>query len=262
MNVLDIINNQVNDFIVLFARVGGFMAVAPFFGAQNVPVRIRTFASLALAIVFTTFLSPLDYTPSQTTTGLIIQLAGETAIGAGIGFAAAIFFEIVIFAGYIMDYMIGFGFINIVDPQSGVSISLFAFFYSFLALVLFILADGHHILIQAFLHSYELIPVFSAGMSGTAMETLTRLTSAVFYLGFQIAGPVFICMFMVDFSLGMVGKAVPQLQILVVGFPLKITIGLLTVGFSIKATSLFMVEQMNHFFEQLLWLMRYWGASP
>ena len=262
MNFLDVLNNQVYDFIVIFARTASIIAFAPILGAKNIPAQLKALLAFLISIIFTIFLSPLEYSPETTTAGLIIQLAGEASIGAAIGFAATLFFEIIIFAGYIIDYMIGFGFINIVDPQSGSSISIFAFFYSFLGLVLFLLIDGHHILIEVMLRSYELIPVFGADMSEMSMDKMTTLAAAIFYVGFQVAAPIFIVMFMIDFTLGMISKTVPQLQILVVGFPVKIACGLMAIGIVLKPTVLFLIGILESYRDNLLWLMHYWGSPP
>jgi len=263
MPFLDTLAEQFNDFILIFARLSAIMAVAPLFGSRNVSIPVRAMISFVVAVIFTGLLGPLPHPPlAETSIGLMIQLAGEAAIGAAIGFAASLIFEIIVFAGYIIDYMIGFSFINLVDPQSGVSISLFSFFYNFMALILFLLVDGHHILIEIMARSYELIPVFGAQLTGASMEYLTRMTGAVFYTGFRLAAPIFIIMFMVDFLLGMLSKTVPQLQILVVGFPLKVTVGLIAVGLALKPSAMFILGLFERYRDTLLWLFKSWGSGP
>ena len=262
MEYTSVLQNQVYDFILIFARVSAIVAFAPVLGARNVPTKVKAFIAFSLSVVFTTVLSPLDVTPEQTSAGLIMQLAGEATIGAAIGFAASLVFEIIIFAGYIVDYMIGFGFINIVDPQSGSSISIFSFFYSFFGLLLFMAVDGHHIVIEVMVRGYELIPVFGANLTAFSMDYIARMTGAIFYTGFQIAAPIFIVMFMVDFTLGMISKTVPQLQILVVGFPIKIAIGLTAIGLAMGPLASFIVSIFEHYRDNLLWLFKYWGSGP
>lgn len=258
----EVLAQQVYDFILIFARTSAIVAFAPVFGAKSVPITIKAMIAFSLSIVFTVFLSPLEFTPEPTSAGLVIQLAAEATVGAAIGFAASLIFEVIIFAGYIMDYMIGFGFITIVDPQSGSSISLFSFFYSFFGLILFLMVDGHHILIELMVRSYELIPVFGAQINEFSMAYLSRMSAAIFYTGFQISAPIFIVMFMVDFTLGVVAKTVPQLQILVVGFPLKITLGLIAIGVAMGPMSNFILSLFETWREDLLWLFKYWGSSP
>ncbi len=263
MPILESLQQQVADFILIFARISAIVAFAPVFGSRNVPRSARALMAFLFAAVFTMTLGPLPHPPlAESSAGLIMQLAGEAAIGAAIGFAASIIFEIVVFAGYIIDYMVGFGFINIVDPQSGSSISLFAFFFNFMALVLFVLVDGHHILLEVMARSYELIPVFGANLSGFSMEYLARMTGAVFYTGFRLAAPIFIIMFMVDLLLGMLSKTVPQLQILVVGFPLKVTVGMIAIGLAMRPIVNFFLGMFERYRESLLWLFKYWGSGP
>ena len=255
-----VLQDQVYDFILVFARTGAIVAFAPVFGAKSVPNVVKAFVAFSLSLVFTSFLSPLGVTGSPTGAGVVAQLAMEATIGAAIGFAASLVFEIIIFAGYIMDYMIGFGFITIVDPQSGSSISLFAFFYSFFGLLLFLSVDAHHILIEIMLRGYDLIPVFGGTVNDFGLTRLTYMTGAIFYTGFQIAAPIFIVMFMVDFTLGMLAKTVPQLQILVVGFPVKITLGLMAIGLAMRAMASYILTIFEGYRDSLLWLFKYLGS--
>ncbi len=257
----EILETQVYTFILIFARTSAVVAFAPLFGAKNIPGTMKAMIAFSLSIVFTGILAPLDVPPSESNMELMLQLAGEVTIGAAIGFAASIVFEVIIFAGYIIDYMIGFGFISIVDPQSGASISLFAFFYSFFGLLLFLSMDGHHILIEAMVRGYELIPPFTIGMHEQSLRFFIRLTSAIFYTGFQMSGPIFIVMFMIDFTLGMIGKTVPQLQILVVGFPIKISLGLIAIALALKPMANFMMSMFEPLREQLMWLFKYMGGG-
>ena len=262
MTYTEVLQSQVYDFILVFARISAIVAFAPVFGARSVPTRSKAFIAFTLAVAFTAFLTPLEVQTSETGAGLILQLAGEAVIGAAIGFAASLIFEIIIFAGYIMDYMIGFGFINVVDPQSGTSISLFSFFYSFLGLILFLAVDAHHILIEAMLRGYDLIPVFGGQINEIGLEYITRMTGAIFYTGFQLAAPIFIVMFMVDFTLGVAAKTVPQIQILVVGFPLKIGIGLIIIALAMGPIARFIIHMMENYRDSLMWLFKYWGSGP
>ncbi|CAM2009355.1 flagellar biosynthetic protein FliR [Acanthopleuribacter pedis] len=259
--LLEVPTAWLSDFVVVSARVGGIMAFAPVFGAANIPVRLKVLLAAALSWVFTGFLHPLSYEAAPTSAGLIIQLAAEITVGAAIGFTAAIIFEIVIFGGYLIDYFIGFGFINIVDPQSGSSISIFAFFYSYLALIVFLVTDAHHIILEVMMRSYDLIPVFGTELHAEGLNRILDFTAGIFYIGFQIAAPMFLIMFTIDFSLGMISKTVPQLQVLVVGFPFKISVGLLSVALVLRPTFEFFMGLLTTYRENLFWLIKYFGAG-
>ena len=260
MGLIESFTNQIYDFMLIFARISAIVAFAPMFSARNIPNVVKALLAFSFSLVFTGFLSPLDYRVEASTVGMIMQLAGEVTIGAAIGFAASIFFEIVIFAGYIMDYMIGFGFITIVDPQSGASVSFVSLLYSLITIVVFLMVDGHHILIEVMVRSYELIPVFGAGLSPVSFDYLMRMASAIFYIGFQLAAPVYIVMFVIDFTLGLISKAVPQIQIIVVGFPLKITVGIIAIGIVLVPSMNFVIKLLETYRDDLMWLFRYWGS--
>jgi flagellar biosynthetic protein FliR len=259
MDLLDVYREQFSEFLVVFSRVGGMVATIPFLGAANIPRIIKSWMALILALVFTAILYPMDITYATTTAGIIAQLSGEAVIGLAIGFSASIIFEIAIFAGFLMDYMIGFSFITIVDPGTGASISLFAFLYSLLSLIVFLGVDGHHILIEVMVRSYELIPAFGAQLTDFSIRHIVGMFGAIFSTGFRMAAPIFVVMFIVDFSFGMIGKTVPQMQILMVGFPVKISIGLTVMAVAIKPIMAFMLMLFESYREALFWLMKYWG---
>lgn len=261
MELFNVLHDRVYDFIMIFARLSAMVAFAPVFGANNIPAMIKAVIAFLLAVVFSGILDPITEPPATSGFGMVMQLAGEATIGAAIGFSATLLFEIIIFAGYIIDYMIGFGFINIVDPQSGTSISIFAFFYSFLTLLLFLLVDAHHVLIEVMIRSYDLIPVFGVSLTQFTLEHLMRMVSAIFYVGFQIAAPIFIIMFTIDFTLGVISKTMPQLQIIVVGFPIKIAVGLMALGLILKPTVLFILTLLDDYRDNLLWLLKYFGGG-
>jgi flagellar biosynthetic protein FliR len=88
------------------------------------------------------------------------------------------------------------------------------------------------------------------------------LTGAVFYVGFQLAAPIFIVMFLVDFTLGVAAKTVPQMQILVVGFPLKIAVGLIIIGLAMGPIARFIISMMEQYRDNLMWLFKFWGSGP
>jgi len=261
MELVDVLQNRVYDFMLIFTRLSAFIAFAPFFSARNIPRHLKALLAFSLAVVFTGFMPPMSYSLETSSLGLGLQLVGEATIGAAIGFSASIFFEVIIFAGYIIDYMIGFGFINIVDPQSGASISIFSLTYSLTAIIVFLLINGHHILIELLVRSYDLIPVLGASLTPLSLQYVLRMVSDIFYTGFQIAAPIYIVMFCIDFTLAMISKAVPQIQIIVVGFPLKIGVGLTVIGTIFKPTMVFVITLLENYRENLLWLFKYWGSE-
>lgn len=258
---MEFLQNYVNlteSFSLAFARVAGFMAFAPILGARTIPPRVKAM----MAFLFASILAPLmtefrgEANPEM---NWFLTIALEASVGAAMGIVSTIVFEIIGFAGSLMDYQVGFGFINVVDPLFGANISILGFFYSFLGLLLFVIVDGHHILIEALYRSYEFIPIAGWQASDQALNLLVHHTSAIFSLGFQIAAPMVIVMFILDFSFGMLGKTVPQFQILVIGFPLKVGFGLIGLGLSMRPIATFIIGMFENFRVDFFSILASWG---
>ena len=260
MDIFTFFTTRLDDFILVFTRTTAILALAPIFGSSFVNILTKAFFGFILAVIFTSVLAPLPGREAIQEYGLALVIANEAAVGVTIGLAANILFEIVIFAGYITDYQIGFGFINIVDPMSGQSISIFSFFSNMLAMALFLIMDFHHILIRAIADSYQLLPVYSSAVTETTISYFTKLYSEIFYFGFKLAAPMMAVMFIVDFSMGVLGKTVPQLQILVVGFPVKISIGLTAFGLALRAYASHIILILGEFRDHIYWVIRSLGG--
>lgn len=242
--------------LLAFARCMGFMAFAPILGARTVPVLVKAMISLA----FASLIAPnLQVVTTQALLDWAWLIALETSIGAAMGLAASLFFEIIAFAGSLVDYQVGFGFINVVDPLFGLNVSILSFLYNFLAMVVFLQLNAHHVLIELLTRSYDLIGLAAFSFEGGALEEMLRQTASIFELGFRLAAPMTCVMLLLDFSFGMLGKTVPQFQILVIGFPLKVGIGLLALGLSLGPMVAFMMRLFSGLRAQLLNLMASWG---
>lgn len=259
MDIFAFFSTRFDDFILVFARTTAILSVAPILGSSFVNNLTKAFLGFILAILFTSVVSPLPGHELVQEQGLVIVIAHEVAVGLAIGICANIFFEIVIFAGYITDYQIGFGFINIVDPMSGQSISVFAFFSNMLTMALFLILNVHHVLIETLVESYQFVPVFGASITESTVTYLSSLVGHIFFFGFKLAAPMIAIMFTVDFSMGILGKTVPQFQILVVGFPIKISIGLITFGLALKAYGRHIIILMESYRDEIFWFIRSMG---
>jgi flagellar biosynthetic protein FliR len=139
------------------------------------------------------------------------------------------------FAGALLDLQVGLGSSHVMNPVNGVPSTLIAQYKSTLAVVLFVLMSGHHMLIGAFVSSYRLMPSFTLN-SLSAMQTgVVGLVSHTALLGLQIAAPVLAVSMVVDAALGLVNKAVPQMPVMLVGLPAKLGLGLVALSVGLPA---------------------------
>lgn len=156
-----------------------------------------------------------------------IHIFKELAVGLALGFIAALFIYGIQVAGSFIDMQIGFAIANVIDPQTGAQSPLIGNFKYMLAVLFFLAMDGHHLFIQAIQQSYTFIPLQQLTIplgSENVMQFVTHAFITMFEMAFKMAVPIVATLFLVDIALGIVAKTVPQLNVFVVGLPLKILI--------------------------------------
>jgi flagellar biosynthetic protein FliR len=220
---------------VLTLRLSILAAVLPLLSGLSVPPIWR----LALAACLAATTAPAvaaDLPPGSfdlSWTGLAAEALRSLAVSALLAFVVGIPFAAVRFAGTMIGVQIGFGMVNTLDPQSGGQLSVLANLYYLLAVLLFFALDGHHTLVGAMVQSCRIVPPF-APVEVSAGSWLTVENFAAFFaIGLRVAAPVILVLLMVSVAMGFIVKTVPQFNILVVGFPIKIAVGLAALGVSL-----------------------------
>lgn len=229
----EMLTGQFEKFLLIVLRVGGIMTVSPFFGHRNIPVMVKIglIATLALVLVPVTPASGLALDGSLVS---IIGLAAkEILAGLLIGFAAMILFMAVQLGGQIIGFQIGFAVMEVFDPSTSGSVSIIGQFQFILAILIFLAIDGHHLLINAVSQSFAIAPLGQISFSGATGEIITRLSINVFAIAIKLGAPIIVTLFLVDVALGIIARTVPQMNVFIVAFPLKIGAGLLILAASL-----------------------------
>lgn len=225
MELLNILNNNFYTFILLTVRFSGLYLGTPIFGGKNVP----SYLKIGLALICSLLLTPLysvDITLEQIDLTIILSVITELFVGLALGYISMLTFIAIQFAGQFMDVQMGFGIVNVVDPQFGNPIPIVGNFKYTFALLLLLTVNGHHLLIDGLFKSVELIPVGAVIISENVLLYIFSLFLQLFVISLQIGLPIIGTLFIVDIGLGIVARTVPQMNVFVVGIPLKIIIGL------------------------------------
>jgi flagellar biosynthesis protein FliR len=216
-----------------FSRTAGLMVSAPVFQSSYVPVPVKIFFSFALSIVVAPFIgSDLDLTKFNFWMS-VFTLIQEVLIGLIMGFVVNLTFYAIQIAGYYLDTTMGFGVINILDPNTGAEVPLMAQLNNILGMLIFLAINGHHTLIMSLIQSFEVVKPGMLFMKKEAVSLFLEAFANMFYLGFKIAIPIVGTIFLVDVALGVIAKLIPQVNVFMLGFPIKITLGLLLLIFFI-----------------------------
>ncbi len=213
-------------FALPLVRAGGLLAFCPVLGSELLPARAKAALALALAVSLRPVVPSLENVPVAAEAWLPLAIR-ESAVGLALGIAArAVFAGIEAAAGLVAGQS-GFALAAMVDPLSGDAGIAPTLFQNLLAIALFLAADLHHVFVRAVHASYELLPVAADWPAAAGLATAAGVLGArVFALAVALAGPALVVTLAVDLVLLLAGRAVPQMQILTGGYPVKLAAGL------------------------------------
>lgn len=218
----------IDGFLLLLGRLSGLFLSAPIFSSRQIPGRIKILVLVLLAAMISYF-APVAAPVTISNTGMFLAaVVVELAIGYTIGFVAYVVFGAIQLAGQVMDMQMGFGIVNVVDPQSGTQIPLMGNLTQTLALLMYLAMDGHHYLLQAMVESYRIIPVLGFHLNSAFFELLLTISVQMFVIAVKISAPVIIAVLTADIAMGFIARTVPQMNVFIVGLPLKILVGFIT----------------------------------
>lgn len=227
MDFFDQIASQIDVFLLILARVSGIFLASPFFSNRIVPKQVKALLIVILSIVlFSGLHLKVPVIPGQLGP-FTVYLISEIMIGFVIGFVAQFTFAAVQFAGQAIDMQAGFAIVNVVDPVYGTQAPLIGTFNNLLALLLFLVVDGHHYIIAALYQSYQRIPLFGLSNMKQTSQMIIDLFGGMLVTGMKLAIPVVGAIFVAEMALGIMARTVPQMQVFFVGIPLKIFLGIL-----------------------------------
>ncbi len=232
MDPISFSSAEVVRFAVVLFRVAGIMVFAPFFSSHSIPYQVRVVLTLVATMALVPAL-PLGRLPAELTLRSAVGMAaGEAVFGLVLGLAALFIFAALQLAGQIIAFQLGFSIINLIDPQSEVEMSVISFLQNFIGLILFLLINGHHWFFMAVSDSFGYVPVTGLKLQGPLVLELVRLSSQVLSAGVQIAAPVIAVTVLTDIVLGIIGRVAPQVNILIVGMPVKLLVGFVCLSLS------------------------------
>jgi len=226
MQLWDLFFQKADLYLLFWARVAGLFLTAIPFNHRNIPVQLKIwFAALVAFFIFSSYWQ-VQIAVASDLGGYLLQFLGELLTGAAIGFLTQIAFAVFQVAGQFIDMQTGFGVVNVIDPQSGLQYPVIGTFKYLIAVIFFLTINGHHYLLAALNKSYHIIPIGKAHISGSLVSWILNLAGGMFSTAFQIALPILGALFIADLALGVIARTVPQMNVFLVGMPLKIGLGL------------------------------------
>jgi flagellar biosynthetic protein FliR len=232
----------ISGLLTIGVRLSGLMLFAPFFGSVAIPARVKAILVLALTLLLLPTVGKSIGSYPLTQWPLLIFM--EFLIGIGMGIATNVVFEGVQLAGQVLGIQMGYSLINILDPQTQVDTTVVALFYQSIVMLLFLRMDVHYWLLRAIANSFIYLPLGTTHLSGLFTMAVVKIGGDIFGLGVQIAAPVLSATLVADIVLGLLGKASPQLPLMLLGPAVKSMLGLIV----IMATMKYWPDLFHHLF--------------
>jgi flagellar biosynthesis protein FliR len=239
-------------FLLVLVRVTSFFVSLPLFSYRTIPNIHRIGLSFILSWIM--FFS-LEKPSIEIDSYYFLLILKEALIGLCIGYIAYMIVSAIQIAGGFIDFQMGFAIANIIDPQTGAQSPLVGQYLYTFALLFMLSVNGHHMLLDGVYYGYRFIPIDQIWIpfgNANLIEFVVKSFSTMFIIAFQMSIPIVGSLFLVDVALGIVARTVPQLNIFVVGFPIKI--GVSFIVFILIMSGLFML--IHHLFENMLYTMR------
>jgi flagellar biosynthetic protein FliR len=216
-------------YLLVSMRMAGLLLLAPPFSSLAVPVLVRGAFVLGLSAALWpahggTLAGALPWSTLATWAVLEFATGALMALGVNIGFAA---FAI---GARILDVQIGFGIGQVLDPATRQRMPVLSAAFVLLAPVLFVLADCHHVMLRAMARGLERFPLGTTWSAEAASQAVWPLVQGMFTLGLAMVAPIVFCLVLVELALGVVSRNLPQMNVFILGIPIKVLSGLAALG--------------------------------
>ncbi|MEW8992974.1 fused FliR family export protein/FlhB family type III secretion system protein [Clostridium sp.] len=245
-------------FLMIFMRITSLLFTVPTFFPTGTP----SIAKIGVGLIISMILSPIISTealPEINNIFVFTMLIGkEIMIGICLGYIVNLLFSVVQMAGQIMDFSIGFSMMSLFDPVAGENISVIGRLMYWICLAVFMLVDGHLILVQCLIDSFTSVPIGSVTFNKEILGYIIQVIFEFFTIGIKIAVPIMLIILMTEIVLGLVSRVMPQLNAMILGMPIKIFVGLATFVISIPLIMKIIAsnfDAIKHIFSEIFTMM-------
>lgn len=245
---------------LVLLRVGTMMILLPVLGHQLIPMQVKIgLIVLVSLLIFPVVQDQVATIPIDPIIFATIAMQ-EMLIAAAIALFAQLIFAAAQFAGQLMSFQMGMTVANVFDPVTHSQQSVISQLTITLAMLLWLIVGAHHMFIHTLIDSFSQFPI-NHTWSFPALLELTDAMSMMFVLSLKLAAPIMILLTFVYIALGLVSRAVPQIQVFFVSFPLTIGLGLLTLALGMPGIIYLMSEAFTTLSSQVPFFLRHLGGQ-
>ncbi len=243
-------------FTLVLARVTGLVTVLPTLAGEYIPMQVRALLAVALALVLTPTQWHAQPLPPGNLMDYLVMMTGEFLLGLVLGLGIMILMTGLQVGGQVISQMSGMSLADVFAPGVDATVPLFSNLLWLLGMATFVIMGGHRASIDALLRTYSVLPVGEAGAVGSLGRTVVMLMTQSFALGVRVAAPAIIALLLATIVLGLIGRTMPQLNILVLGFGINAMVTSIVLAASIGAAAYLFQDYFDPVLKALLESLR------
>ncbi len=224
MKMFPMLNTMLGAGIMVFARLIGFVRLAPVFNRKEMPGMIK----LSLCLLMTIIITPFVKTDLMIMDSFVLSILLNIVVGALIGYMAQLILLAIDAGADMINMQMGLSSAMVLDPTTSSQVSILSKIVSLLGILIFIHLGGVYWLIRALMRSFEIFPIYATSIPLNElvnMEYLISMSSNVLYMGLQIASPILLATLGQDIILGVISKTAPQVNVFQLSFLFKPVLG-------------------------------------
>lgn len=239
---VDQLYQMIGNYMWPFMRIGGMFMTMIFMSAQFVTIKIRLILAITVTVIVVPMLPPVapEYSHNLLSLNAMLISGQQILIGAAVGFVSQMILQAFVLAAQILSMQAGLGFASMMDPANGMNVPLLSQLLLMMTTLLFLSINGHLLMIEMIVHSFETLPIGPQGIELVNLEALVHFGSMIFVTAIMVGLSAVISLLLVNISFGIMTKVAPQLNIFAVGFPITLQAALLLFWFVIA-------EVVGHF---------------
>ena len=210
---------QLQKLIMIFIRITAFIVICPGFSFKGLPNTFKIGFAISLTLIINSIIPEIDVIDNMFL--FLLLNIKETILGLALGFVTNLIFSAAEIAGNLVDFQVGFSMASVYDPSVGTTAANYGKMYYWISISVFFLLDMHHKVITALVKSFDYIPLNTVSFNNYNAKAIVSLFSKVFELALNLGIPIIIVVLVTDIILGIISKTVPQINVLMLGMPVK-----------------------------------------
>lgn len=225
LNLNQVTEGQILLFALIFMRMIAFIVSSAVFGSTTVSTQIKILLSVALSVLIYPILKVPQSELVLIADNTVAFTVREILIGVTLGLLTRLFFFVVSMAGDLIAMSMGLSSAQMFNPMLGSHGNSMEQFHATIGTLVFLALNGHHLLLSGIFQSYELMPMIHHNLNLGVFAEISVIIQKLFIITIKMSAPILISILLTNISMGILGRAVPQMNVLVTGMPLTIIIG-------------------------------------